>query len=311
MSRDKIIEKVLNDVSVDSRITDGIFNIQNNQHIGYLCEYLISKGLNKSLVFEFAGTLLEKGNFPERQAYNSKGILVTFPTPEYKKEAIRAGTHFETDPTRGHPNVFSGNDKPPATEPPPGATAAQSAPTKTNLPVSTSTASPPAGEKDGEETSDPAQQMPNAFTTAAPQQTPNDDQSTEKNEPTNLPPPQPTPPAEKEANKDAVKRIFKGDDFMLEESLLSKTKDFINPKALIHYDAMANRWLESLNPWVFNAALGKHPNDPMAMILEVMKKGNFDFLQQKVFGLHTQYLFYYASNKILEELKPFLSNRKN
>lgn len=211
MTRDKIIEKVLNDVSVDSRISNGIFDIQNNQHIGYLYEYLVNQGIEEDLVLEFAGTLMEKGNFPERQAYNAKGILVTFPTPEYKKAAIQAGTHFENDPTRGHPNVFATDDKPPATEPPPSSDNS----VKTKLPVSTSTASPPPAEKSGEEPTEPAQQMPNAFTTAAPQQSPN---STEdQTEPTKLPAPQPTPSVEKQANKDVIKKMLRGDDYMLEQ----------------------------------------------------------------------------------------------
>lgn len=211
MLKDRIIEKVLNDISVDSRLDDGIFDIKKSEHIGYLCEYLIGKDIDAEIVYEFCDMLLEKGKYPERQAYNRNGILVTFPTPEYKKDAIRAGTHFENDPTRGHPNIFN-NEAPPATEPPPASSAAQVAPTKTNLPVSTSTASPPSAEKSGEDSSEPAQQMPNAFTTAAPQQSPEETPS----EPTKLPPPTPTPPEEKDANKNVIKNMLKGDDYMLE-----------------------------------------------------------------------------------------------
>lgn len=213
MLKDRIIEKVLNEVSVDHRLSDGIFDIKNNEHIGYLCEYLIDKGIDADIVYEFVQPLMEKGKYPDRQAYNRKGILVTFPTPDYKKEAIRAGTHFEEDPTRGQSNLFQGGDKPPATEPPPAASAAQSGPTKTNLPVSTSSATPPPSEKGGEDSSEPAQPIPNAFTTAAPQQSPTEEPA----EPTKLPPPQPTPPKEKQANKDAIKQMLKGDDYMLEE----------------------------------------------------------------------------------------------
>lgn len=229
MTRDKIIEKVLNGVSVDPRIPDGIFDVQNNQHIGYMCEYLVNEGIEEDIVLEFASVLLEKGKFPERQAYNAKGILVTFPTPEYKKAAIAAGTHFEQDPTRGHPNVFAGGEKPPATEPPP----TSSAPAKTSLPVSTSTATPPAGEKSGEETSEPAQPLPNAFTTAAPQQSP---ASAEPTEPTKLPSPQPTAPGLKPAYKDAIKKILKGDDYMLERVI-----DYVaeNKSTALYYDIIA------------------------------------------------------------------------
>jgi outer membrane biosynthesis protein TonB len=46
-----------------------------------------------------------EGKFPERQAYNANGILVTFPTPEYKQRAIKRGTHFEKNPKQKAPNV--------------------------------------------------------------------------------------------------------------------------------------------------------------------------------------------------------------
>lgn len=214
MTRDRIIEKVLNDISVDPRVTDGIIDIHCEEHVNILREYLVERGIEESVVNEFCdGLITEKGKYPERQAYNRKGILVTFPTPEYKKAAIQAGTHFEEDPTRGHPNIFASDEKPPATEPPPAAAAAQAAPTKTKLPVSTSTAAPPPSETGGEDPTKPAQQIPTAFTTAAPQQSP----AEEPEEPTKLPPPKPAAPKEKEANKDAIKKILKGDDYMLEE----------------------------------------------------------------------------------------------
>lgn len=210
MLKDRIIEKVLNDISIDPRIEDGIFDIKKNEHIGYLCEYLIGKGIDHEIVYEFTDMLLEKGKFPERQAYNRNGILVTFPTPDYKKEAIKAGTHFEQDPTKGRPNLFQ-NQPAPTTEPP---KSGADTPTKTNLPVSTSTASPPPAEKSGEEPSaEPAQKMPNAFTTAAPQQAPSEE---EPKEPTELPAPKAKSPGEREADKNVIKKMLKGDDYMLE-----------------------------------------------------------------------------------------------
>ena len=217
MTRDEIIDKILNDISIDPRITDGIFDINKNEHIGYLCEYLIGKGIEENVVYEFIRPLSERSKDPSviaRQAWNAKGLLITFPDISYKNDAIKAGTHFEKDPTHGNPNIFQ-NDKPPATEPPVAASnAAQSGPTKTSLPVSTSTATPPPLEKGGEDTSEPAQPMPNAFTTAAPQQSPSSTE--EPSEPTELPPPQPISSKEKEANKDVIKKILKGDDYMLE-----------------------------------------------------------------------------------------------
>ena len=100
-----IFDKILNDVCLDTRIPDGIFEISNDVHMEVIREYLIKKGIAENTVVEFANLVLD-GKYPERQAYNAKGILVTFPTPEYKAAAIKRGTHFEEDPTRGNSNLF-------------------------------------------------------------------------------------------------------------------------------------------------------------------------------------------------------------
>lgn len=55
----------------------------------------------------------EKGKHPERQAYNKNGLLVTFPTPEYKARAISKGTHFEKNPKAGQTNLFGGGQQAP------------------------------------------------------------------------------------------------------------------------------------------------------------------------------------------------------
>ena len=63
------------------------------------------------IVNQYLNKMLE-GKYPERQAYNSNGILVTFPTPEYKQKAIQRGTHFEENPKKGQANVFTGDEQP-------------------------------------------------------------------------------------------------------------------------------------------------------------------------------------------------------
>ncbi len=215
----KIFEKILNEISLDSRVSDGIFNIENNEHMEVFREYFIKKGHEKSLVNEFSNLVLEKGNFPERQAYNKEtGILVTFPTPTYKAAAIKRGTHVEEDPMKTNSNLFSDpskttspttvKDNEPKTEP------------KTSLPVSQASAAPSAGSE-----SPPSQVQPQ--TTAAPQQTPVSTPDSEPvKEPTELPPPKIIPPIEKEANKQAIKAMLKGDDYMLQEIV-----EFINYNA--------------------------------------------------------------------------------
>ncbi len=208
----RILDKILSEVSLDSRVKDGIFNIEENDHMEALRELLNKRGIDEESVREFSNKVLE-GKYPERQAYNAKGILVTFPTPEYKADAIKAGTHFEKDPTKGMSNLFQDpSPKKPAAPPPaeksPEPPKDKSEP-KTNLPVSQASPSSP----------EDAQAVPvQAQTTAAPQQTPDAPSAPpEAVEPTELPPPTIKSPAEKEANKDAIKTMLKGDDYMLEE----------------------------------------------------------------------------------------------
>jgi hypothetical protein len=241
--KSKIFEKVLNDISIDPRISDGVFDMSKNEHMDVLRDYLIGKGIEETCVHEFCNIVVE-GKYPERQAYNANGILVTFPTPQYKKEAIARGTHFENDPTRGRPNIFAGGagEKSPATSPP----GKQSSPTKTSLPISTSSTKPADSDDSGESSSNgnepnPQSLPPEAFTTAAPQQTPSGVNS-EPDEPTELPPPQPKSPQEKVADKDMIKKMLKGDDYMLEEVsdwLENNAPTYLTErfkKALIYYE---------------------------------------------------------------------------
>lgn len=219
--KSSIIDRILNDVSLDSRITDGIFLLEENAHMDVLREYLVNKGIEEEVVREFTNLVLD-GKYPERQAYNANGILVTFPTPEYKARAIKRGTHFEKDPTRGKPNLFPGGEQggeqapqAPSTTPEPkgGDTSV-----KTNLPLSQSggAGTPQPDTSKGEE----PQVVPQ--TQAAPQQvsTP-EEPAVEPEEP--APPPPPPSPAEKEANKAATLKIMKGDDYMLETGQYLRT----------------------------------------------------------------------------------------
>lgn len=100
----KNVTELLNEICLDRRINDGIFDMFNNQHMDVLREKLVEMGLPENEVVEIANAVIE-GKYPERQAYNANGILVTFPNPEYKQRAIRRGTHFEEDPTKGQSNL--------------------------------------------------------------------------------------------------------------------------------------------------------------------------------------------------------------
>jgi hypothetical protein len=209
----KLLDKIINDVSLDERVSDGMFSIEEDSHMEALREYLSKKGLDEEAVRSFSNRVLE-GKYPERQAYNAKGILVTFPTPEYKAEAIKRGTHFEKDPTKGQSNLFSNPKTPPPTSPPKGESdKKEPAPTtpKTSLPVSQASDVPSTD-------SDTTAQTVQPKTTAAPQQTPVSTPDAEApKEPTDLPLPPVKSPAEKEADKTAIKTMLKGDDYMLNE----------------------------------------------------------------------------------------------
>lgn len=105
----KNVSDLLLELCLDDRVTDGVFNINNNEHMEILREKLLAMGINESEVKSMSNKVLE-GKYPDRQAYNARGILVTFPDPSYKQRAIQRGTHFQDDPTKGQANIdFSGD----------------------------------------------------------------------------------------------------------------------------------------------------------------------------------------------------------
>lgn len=113
----KNVSELLSELRLDERVTDGIFSIENNEHMEVLREKLSQMGLDEKTVNSMSNKVLE-GKYPERQAYNARGILVTFPNPEYKQRAIQRGTHFEEDPTKGQSNIdFQGGDQPTPAQP--------------------------------------------------------------------------------------------------------------------------------------------------------------------------------------------------
>jgi len=218
--KDKMFDRILNNISLDPRIQDGTFRIEEETHMEVLREYFVNKGIAESDAIDFSNSVLE-GKYPERQAYNAKGILVTFPTPEYKADAIKRGTHFEENPIRKASNVFSNDTAAPAEKPdavptPAAAPAKPTGDTKTGLPLSQ--AAPAAAEPDPAAASSAPAGAPVAeptpATPIAPQPAPS---STPPVDPTELPPPVPKSPAEKEADKTVIKKMLKGDDYMLEQ----------------------------------------------------------------------------------------------
>jgi hypothetical protein len=125
-----IIEDVVSKCGVDSRLTDGIFSMENNAHMDILQEYLEKSGIPTKTSISIRNKMVE-GKYPERQAYNVNGLLVTFPTPEYKQNAIARGTHFEENPKKAEVNLFQTD-----------ATAQQPVPTATTEPTPQTVAQP-------------------------------------------------------------------------------------------------------------------------------------------------------------------------
>lgn len=98
----KFIEDVLSESALDARIDDGIIDLTNAQHMEVIHEVLQSKGLEETGIDELFETILaQEGKYPERQAYNKDGWLVTFPSKEYRDAALKKGSHFTSDPTHG------------------------------------------------------------------------------------------------------------------------------------------------------------------------------------------------------------------
>jgi len=244
----KLLNKIIDDVSLDERVSNGMFNVEEDAHMEALRDYLKERGIDEDAVNTFSNRVLE-GKYPERQAFNAKGILVTFPTPEYKAEAIKRGTHFEENPVKKMSNIFSDPAKLPATPPPASEKKPVAEPDnvpaepKTNLPVSQATSQTSAPE-------DTTNASPSQVkTTAAPQQTPTSTLSTEPvKEPTDLPEPPQKSTAEKEADKNAIKTMLKGDDYMLERIkkmigvsnyMLERIIEHALKDENLHYDIMS------------------------------------------------------------------------
>ena len=106
MNIKKLIFEALDKSSKDISIEDGVFDLSKQEHIEILRGNLLEVGMSVETVTDYLNKVVE-GKFPERQAYNKNGILVTFPTPEYKQKAIAKGTHFDKNPNKRDANVFT------------------------------------------------------------------------------------------------------------------------------------------------------------------------------------------------------------
>ncbi len=97
----KIIENLIAECECDSRVETGVFDMYNATHLVVLSEHMESMGLSQKDIEESLNAMVDEGKYPERQAFNKEGWLVTFPSKEYRDRAIKKGTHSISDPTHG------------------------------------------------------------------------------------------------------------------------------------------------------------------------------------------------------------------
>lgn len=103
-------ESIINDVCCDDRIKDGTLRLENPEHVFVLQEYLEKAGYNINEIVAKTAKLFIEGRFPDRQAYNKDGILVTFPSKEYRTRAVDKGTHFAENPKKNVGTLYSPAD---------------------------------------------------------------------------------------------------------------------------------------------------------------------------------------------------------
>jgi hypothetical protein len=100
-------KSLVNEIGCDSRIKNGTLDLKNEDHVIILQEYLENAGYDINKIVEKTAKLFEAGRFPERQAYNKDGILVTFPNKQYRDRAVNKGTHFAENPKKAQTNIFT------------------------------------------------------------------------------------------------------------------------------------------------------------------------------------------------------------
>lgn len=95
-----LLDKVFAEVCLDERISDGIFRMDEAEHMNALRDFFLKKGLTKEDAVHITNRMVE-GRFPDRQAYRTEdGILVTWPSPKHKQKAMREnpGKYVEKNP---------------------------------------------------------------------------------------------------------------------------------------------------------------------------------------------------------------------
>lgn len=95
-----VLDSVFADVCLDERIADGIFRMDEAEHMNALRDFFVKKGITKEAAIAVTNRMVE-GKYPDRQAYRKEdGILVTWPSPKHKHKAMHEnpGKYVEQNP---------------------------------------------------------------------------------------------------------------------------------------------------------------------------------------------------------------------
>jgi hypothetical protein len=95
-----LVDRVFNEVCLDERITDGVFRMEEAEHMNALRDYFVKRGITREDAIHVTNRMME-GKYPDRQAYRKEdGILVTWPSPQYKKKAMQEnpGKYMDKNP---------------------------------------------------------------------------------------------------------------------------------------------------------------------------------------------------------------------
>ncbi len=71
-----VFDRILAEVCLDNRVSDGIFRMDETEHMNALRDFFVKKGLAKEEAIHVTNKMVE-GKYPDRQAYRKEdGILV-------------------------------------------------------------------------------------------------------------------------------------------------------------------------------------------------------------------------------------------
>jgi hypothetical protein len=85
----QVIDHIFSEVCLDPRVKDGIFKLEETEHMEALRDCLMRGGLTLEDAISTTNKMLES-KFPDRQAYRRKdGMLITWPNASYKKKAFK------------------------------------------------------------------------------------------------------------------------------------------------------------------------------------------------------------------------------